>query len=335
MGHDRHSAATARPFDFLHQLDGVRGDAVLVQTDTGRLRSATFLDGRERFWTSERVVDLELQAPRNNRTDRLIFHVGFCGSTLLARLLDDAGQTLVLKEPQCLADIAGQRRAISSGDAIAPLDRLVDYALGCMALAGQSDEQVVIKPTNWVNSIIPVLCAPGARARAVFLSMDRRAFLGAVFRGGRARLEFCMRLAGEIAPVVQGGEQRLHEAIAIDDDPFNRSARIVSLLHALQERLFDEAIAANEWPDAARIDFAELAGDPHGVAATARSILGLTPPTHNEEAAEILERDAKNPARAFDRARREREDEEVERHHGARFDAALDWLGTFSDATSR
>lgn len=335
MNPDRSSRAANSPVTFLHRLDGVRGDAMVVETDAQRLRTASFLDGREKFWTAERVVDLELRPASRGRTDRFIFHVGFCGSTLMARLLDDPAGTLVLKEPQCLVDLASQRRAISAGNAAASLESLTDHSLACMAQAGQGRERIVIKPSNWVNSILPSVCTPGRRARAVFLSMDRRTFMGAVFRGGRDRIEFCIRLAGEVAPVVAGGEDWLGEAIAIDDDPFERGARIVGLLHAMQESLFDQAIAANGWSHDVLFDFADMIGDPDRTAARARSILELPTPLDDTRSARVLERHTKDPARAFDRTERRREDEEIERHHGARFDAALDWLRPFSDAASR
>jgi hypothetical protein len=321
---------------FLHRMDCIRGETLVVRTTRARLRDASFLDGRERFWTGESLVPLKLRATLEPGVSRFICHVGFCGSTLLARLLDIPGQALVLKEPQCLADIAGQRSAIVAGEAVAPLEHLLAHALDQLGRLACRDFPLVVKPTNWVNSLVPQLCPPGRGVRAVFISMDRRAYLGAVFRGGRERLEFCTRLAAQIAPVVPDGERLLHRAIGEGGDPFDRVARIVVILHALQEALFDSAIAANGWPETARIDFAQLVMQPEVAAHQGRQVLGLPhPATDPNRAARLMERHAKNPASAFDPPGRQREDDEIERHHGARFDAALGWLDTLSGATIR
>ena len=120
---------------------------------------------------------------------------------------------------------------------------------------GHPDIPVVVKPTNWVNPLLPRLCAPGRIDHAVFVSMKRRHYLGATFRGGIDRLAFCARLAGQTAPVVPHGAALMHAAIESTSDPFGRMARIMALLHWLQESLFEDAIARNGWPDALRIDF--------------------------------------------------------------------------------
>lgn len=318
-------------------MDSVRGQVSLVETSHARLRSASFLDGREKFWTGERRVPLvlgtnalgtyALGTDGPHSAPRFIFHVGFCGSTLLARLLDRPGTVLALKEPQCLADLAGQRRAIMAGEAIAPIGLLIDHALGRLHEAGAGLEPVVVKPTNWVNSLLQDLCAPERDVRAVFVSMDRRAFLGAVFRGGRARLEFCTRLAAEIAAVTARGNALLGRAIASTDDPLARAARITALLHALQETQFDSAIAANGWPDEVRVDFADLVAHPAAVLPRVRSVLGLKPADDDPvRSVRLMQRHTKNPATAFTPSNRLQEDDAVERHHGARFDAALSWL---------
>lgn len=322
----RAHSASPEEISFLHRMDSVAGEAIEVTTTPARLRAASFLDGRERFWTGERLIDL-VPGPSARTAARMICHVGFCGSTLLARLIDDPGRVLVLKEPQCLADIASQRQAIAAGSAAAPLPALVDHALSALSRSSAGHETIVIKPTNWVNSLVGELCAPRRATRAVFVSMDRRAYLGAVFRGGRERLEFCTRLAAELAPAVSDGEGLLRAAIAADGDPFDRVARIAALLHLLQERLFAEAIAANGWDDAVRVQFADLVAQPDEVARQVRSILGLGDPvTDAARSSHVMERHTKDPSRQFDPAGREDEDAAVEHHHGARFDAALAWL---------
>lgn len=308
----------------------------MVETTRSQLRAASFLDGRERFWSAEEVVDVDLSAHAPREEGRFIFHVGFCGSTLLARLLDQPGSVLSLKEPQSLADIASQRGAILSGGASGSVDPLIDHALECLARARGPGEVVVIKPTNWVNSLLPWLCTPERSMRAVFVSMDPRAFLGAVFRGGRARLEFCTRLCAEVAQVVPNGQRRLVAAIDKGGNPLDQSARIAALLHAMQEDLFDRAIAANGWSADVRVYFSELLARPDEVAQRVRSVLALAArKARPASTARLMARHTKDPAGPFIPDQRRREDAEIEELHGARFDAALDWLNSFSGAASR
>ena len=312
---------------FLHRLDGVEGLAEIVATEGGRLRAASFLDGREAFWNYKEVVPLDLREPSGPPARRFVFHVGFCGSTLLARLIDRPGTVLALKEPQCLADIAGQRAQLAAGRGVAPISRLVDHALASLGAAGEPELAVVVKPTNWVNSLLPQLCDPGRGVSAVFVSMDSRAYLGAVFRGGRDRIAFCSRLAGEIAPVLPGGPGLLDEAISGVREPLDRAARLTVLLHAMQETLFDRAIAANGWDASVRIDFAHLAQHPAAVLRRARRALGLDLGGEDDRRGfGLMDRHTKDPASPFDLGERLRQDQEIEHHHAQRFDAALDWI---------
>lgn len=312
---------------FLHRMDSVEGDAVMVATDRARLSKASFLDGRETFWSEQRLCRLAPAPPAVTPATRFVFHVGFAGSTLLARLLDWPGHVVVLKEPQCLADLAGQRELIEAGKGIAPIGRLLDYALAELGSAGGPDVPVVVKPTNWVNGLLPELCAPRRIDHALFVSMDARHYLGATFRGGNERLAFCARLASSIAPVVPRGAALLERAIASTDDPFGRMARIMAVLHWLHESLFDRVIEANGWPDDVRIDFADLLARPDRVLQRAQEHLALPArPPQTGRAAMLMKRHTKDPASAFRPAARAQEDEFIEQRYGARFDEALAWL---------
>jgi hypothetical protein len=314
--------------EFLHRLDSLAGEAMLVETDAARLRGATFLDGRETFWTDDRIVALDpaFLLPRQPSPACFIFHVGFCGSTLLARLFDVPGSVLALKEPHCLVDIASQRVAVAAGRGIAPLDALLDHALGALARSTDSGgEALLVKPSNWVNSLLPSLCVPGRVEKAVFVSMQQRDFLRATFRGGRDRLAFCARLAADLAKTQEGGAALLEEAIGGAAAPLDQMARIVVLLHALQEGLFARAISARGWHrDEVWVDHAEVVDNPKAVLARAGAALGLKA-VREREIAPRMERHAKDQGLAFSPTQRAAEDEEVERHHAARFDAALAW----------
>jgi hypothetical protein len=325
--------------EFLHRFDSLNGDAVIVATDAEKLRAATFLDGRENFANGERLVQFDPASLRSGNPARFIFHVGFCGSTLLARLVDQPGSVLALREPQSLTDFASQRRAIRAGQGIADCADIIGHAL---AYLGQGEDTIVIKPSNWVNGALPDLVASGAVARAVFLTCNRREFLIAAFRGGRERLAFCARLASELADEVAHGETILAHQVALNQEPLDRMARICVLLHAMQEALFAQALASAAIPGAAMLTLAELTADPGGTMARAQAALDL-PAMGSAPNAAALAAHAKDPQRRFSPADSAQQNDEVELHHAARFERALEWMAAidlgavigFSGAASR
>lgn len=306
------------PFDFPHRVDALRGDVQWVTCDRARLRAATFLDGREKFWSTQRVEALADRPPPGMTPPAVIFHVGFCGSTLLARLLDQDGVSLVLREPQALTDIASQAGRSDPSQVSAVLR----WTLPHLAAAAGT-ERCVIKPSNWVNGLAPELAGGGHVGRAVFLDMAPRAFLRAVFRGGRDRLAHCLRLAELLAQGVQGGDALMQAAMHEAGDPLDRAALLSALLHRFQTDLFDRAQALMPVGHTLRLAHAELVGDMQTAARRTAAVLGLpdgllsgfNPARHAKDAAQDYSPDAEN-----------RSNREVERHHADRFDKALDWI---------
>jgi len=308
--------------EFLHRFDSLNGDAVIAATDAARLRAASFLDGRETFFDSERLVRFDPTNLRVGEPARFIFHVGFCGSTLLARLLDQPGSIMALREPQSLTDLASQRRAIRSAQSIAGFAPIMGHAL---AYLEQGEEAVVIKPSNWINGALPDCAACGAIARAVFLTCDRREFLIATFRGGRDRLAFCARLASELADEFVQGEAILARQVALDQDPLDRMARICVLLHAMQEALFAQTLVSAAIPGATTLTLAELTADPAGTVARAQAALDL-PVMAAAAHDSALAAHSKDPQRRFSRSDSALHNHDVELQHATRFDCALEWM---------
>lgn len=80
-------------------------------------------------------------------------HTGFCGSTLLATVLDQPARALVLSEPHLLAALAEQAKGFPS------VQTVLWQALGLLHRPLTAGEQVVRKPTNWFNNLVPLLAA--------------------------------------------------------------------------------------------------------------------------------------------------------------------------------
>lgn len=308
----------------LHRLDGAAGLAEWVDTTPDKLRAQAFLDGRTPFWTDKHRHTIPFDTASGGLA-RFLFHVGFCGSTLLARLLDAPGRTLVLREPQALVDLTDQRGLYAGGQtALSFPDAAAQVIASYVRCAG--GEIPVVKPSNWVNAALPELADAGVIGQAVFLTMDRRAFLRSVFRGGRDRLAFCARLAAVLSAAHEGAGSTLHDAVTGTADPLDQMARLAALAHLPQERAFTELVAVNGWSPDRILHHRDLVAQPDAVAQRARQLLDL--PMVGDDAAgrATLHRHAKDPGRPFDAAAQERADSEVEHHHGARFDRAAAWL---------
>lgn len=307
------------------RIDAAIGTVTGVLADPERLRRASFLDGREAFGSPAPdaipfAALVQASGLLPSRPVPTVFHVSFCRSTLLARLLDVPGATRVLREPRAQIDLADWLAA-RDGDAGAD-PRFLPVLGAVNALFGRQSptgETTLVKPTNWSNPLIPSLLQLSA-VRPIFITMAPRAFLRAVFRGGRDRIAFTMRTAQLFAAVLPGTRRDLAQAIALSPDPLDRAARLSLLALRLQRRLFGA--------DPSRlIDEADLRADPVAVAVRAASLLGLplTAAMVEAHAGGSLVGHAKAPDAGFSAAGEDAANREVEQHHGRRFDAALRW----------
>lgn len=104
-----------------------------------------------------------------------IFHSAFCCSTLLARAFDLPGKAMGLKEPVILNDVVGWRHRGAAGRDIA---EVMDHGLRLLSRPFQPGETTVIKPSNVVNGLIPLMMQLRPQANALLL----RAPLGVYLR---------------------------------------------------------------------------------------------------------------------------------------------------------
>ena len=288
------------------------------------LARTAFLDGRSPFWIGGGVScpARRIAVAGGHHATRLILHTGFCGSTLLASVLDQPGRALVLREPHVLAALAEQTRDERNAEP------LLWKACHLLSRRFAVEEPVVIKPTNWFNSLVPLIANAPRGVHPVFISSTTHEYLIAAFRGGNERIGFLVRLAGHLAKRVPHGPSLWQSAAAPELDPLERAARIVLLARSLQHGLFRRAIQQGGWTTDCWIGFAELKDDLAGTAWKVSQMLDLD---HDREAleqrcAELSTRDAKSAGMAAYSAERRRvEDEDVWSLHRGRFEAAQRW----------
>jgi len=323
----------ADPSFFLHSLDVQADRAIFFPTTRGLLSEAAFVDGRSQIATgapvparlSELLTRDQGVAPS---PDRFIFHLSFCGSTLLARLLDRAGVSLVLKEPNCLVDLATWKTLmIRAGKLDRRFGGALQFSRSILRRRWSEDETITIKPSSWVNNLLDELTADPGRILPLFVTMERSAFVRAVFRGGTDRLAFIAQLAWHLASDVPDGDRLLQEAVDAAGDPLGRAANLAVLVHHLQLSLFDKALKRGAWHSDHVIDFDEVTTAPYDAAVRASHVLrlGLSP----QQIEFAVERCARNHSKApdigFTLARRRSEDEAVDAHHQATMTAAVAW----------
>jgi len=318
---------TVTRFDdcLLHRIDPDAGVMVFVPTTRSALSHASFVDGRTPFATGPVRTQSQAAActvaPPVTGPPRYILHMGFCGSTLLSRLLDVPGQAFVLKEPNALADIANwQARCAERGSDDQRIPKVADYATAMLLRHWAPNKPVVVKPSNWVNNIAEQLAAD---ARAVIATIAPRAFVTAIFRGGRERMLFASRAFLHLA---QGRPafQRLFAEATANAGPFEKVARVAALLHAVQTALLARI------PDATRIDFQQICREPDTAVAEACRALALPRPDARLAAqrAATVGRNAKLPGLSYSSSEHARADLQVHAQHGPVIDAALEWVAS-------
>ncbi|MGB5809377.1 MAG: hypothetical protein WBG86_02530 [Polyangiales bacterium] len=129
-----------------------------VQVDRRTYQKSSFLDHRIQPIPTRVVsvtasqVDEMLDAAEPNPAG-CIFHTAFCASTLLAFCFDHPSCTLVLREPLVLAHLASRLRGLS-GVQDSEFELLAKRVFAVLDRSYRG-EQVVVKPSNFANALIP------------------------------------------------------------------------------------------------------------------------------------------------------------------------------------
>lgn len=320
------------PSWLLHGIDVEEGRLCFLPVVRRTLERASFLDGRRPLAESAAAtctIDEALAAAEDLQPDpgRFLFHMSFCGSTLMARILDRPGRAFVLREPNILVDLADWKSAQARDGRFDPrFEPVVALALFSLNARWRPDEAVLVKPSNWVNNLLPELLAGDARAACI--QIEPRPFLRAVFRGGRERMAFTARLAAHLAAGSACDQALLGAAIRASADPLGRLAYIASLALHLQRRRFRATL-----PGHVPIGFDMILHSPvsAGLAAAEAAALDLS---HEDVAAGVARNvglDAKQPGLAYSVQDHVRADAEVEHLYGAHFDGAMNWAADLLD----
>lgn len=300
----------------------------LVNAARADLSSAPFLD--ERFDVSGRAVEtLSFEAAQTAACSGgpapppgLIFHTAFCCSTLLARALDRPGRTLSLKEPGVLMSLANVRRTSARWGH--DDTRFRKLALTVFALLGrrfEPAEQVLVKPTNAANNLLPAALASGARV--LLLYSDLPGFLVSVIKKGEACRYFVRHLLNIFRldrPDIDGWPHR--QAMLLTD------LQVAALVWHIQIECFEQSLseAAAEQVRTLRAD--DFLGDVRLAVQKAQTFLGLgysETEIDSIVASPLFQRHSKFSDRSYDNAMREAEKARVMERCGEEIATTLEW----------
>ena len=166
-------------------FDARRGEVRFVATDRAALSRQNFLDwrwkhgrGEERLGNAAALVE---RLPEEKPAPTIIWHTGFCCSTLLAKALDRADRNLTLCEPQALVHLAdAKRQGLTTRDPLSSAPRLLIHLLSRGFTAG---ERITLKPAPAANTLVRE-AAQHTSGQMLFLYSDCRSFLVSVWKLG-------------------------------------------------------------------------------------------------------------------------------------------------------
>lgn len=165
------------PDNYLHSFEG--DEAVFVPMDRAAYRRSIFLDARISPAADGAMrVPVAMLAGAEPEAPPMgwIFHVAHCGSTLLARALEDLSVGLVLKEPAALRQLG-----------FAPDAARLDFTLAMLARRYDADVPNVVKANVPVNFLLAEIAARRPQDRAIALYWTLADYLTAILRSDNHR----------------------------------------------------------------------------------------------------------------------------------------------------
>jgi hypothetical protein len=265
------------PDHYLHSYDG--DAAVFVPMDRESYHRSIFLDARisTAKASSMRVsADMLAHSIPQAAPTCWIFHIAHCGSTLLARALDEPSLNLVLREPLALRQVA-----------LSPDDNKLAVITAMLSKRYRIDTPTIVKANVPVNFLLPEIVARNRAARTIFVHYALHDYVLAILRNDKHR-NWLRNITTQLEPHLIG-------VAALPD------AERAAALWAAQMRAFAAAIA--HLPNARSLDAEAFFSDPCSTLKAAASHFGV-PMSDNviEErvGSALFSTYSKNPSVIFD-----------------------------------
>lgn len=305
------------PIDYFPAIDSL----ALMEISHATIAGANFLDRRLPLSFDNAQIVSITQCRYVDVSPAVLFHTAFCGSTLLSRALQAPPAVVALREPSALLALA---MATLRPEAFPPaqIERAARVLLGLLGRPWEPAGRVLIKPTNQVNRILPMLLRLSPASRAVLLYSSLEQFILSCLKKlpeAETRVHW---MAQALLPGTQL-EKRLGIPVA---RPFNLVEAVVLTWYAQME-IFALALSADEGDRLRSIDIDVLLAEPQSAVAAAAGWLQLQGAHEGLEARVVatFSRSAKSQSRAFDSNQRNKENTLVRERFGPLIRQALQW----------
>jgi hypothetical protein len=292
------------PSIYPQNLHLAREAILFLRVDRPALSAASFLDDRiltpqaQGRWVrfGELAPWMEGASPRLPL--HFIFHAGHVGSTLVSRLLDEAGGVHSLREPMTLRVLAEAVDDAGAPDALASTGQVESllHWFSVLWSRGYADTKaVVLKATSSAQRLAPVLLKHAPNARAITMNLKPEPYLATLLSGENSYID----LRGH------GPERyrRLARLAAPPPTPLSAMslgeiAALTWLVEALTQSEAQRAFGARILP----LDFDAFLNDPTAAMRGVCAHLGLAPAETFFAAvpdSSVLQRYSKAPDRAY------------------------------------
>lgn len=316
---------------FPDALDLRDGAVSFVHSDRATLAAQPFLDERwERSAASRRRVgarDIAAHLAPQPAQLSFVWHTAFCASTAITQALDRDGASLCLREPDMLMGLSELKRQ----KLLAPQFAQAMFQL--LARRHQPDENILIKPSNASNNLLPEAIKL-TQGRMLVLYSDCRSFLISVAKRSEKGRSFVRRLFNQIAA----------DNYDLANWPLTKLFELSDLEIAALAWHMQIAQFLRSWPQIeggriASLDCDAFFAAPEQTLGALDTFFGLNlGPEHVVRLLEdgLLGRDSKlRPGRDFALTKREQENAEMARQIGPVLDDIVAWSYRTSPATPR
>ena len=310
-----------------HRFDESRNEIRFVDYDRSVRSSVPFLTDEylpKRAFRPEPRERARSIAPASAPV-HLVFHSGFCCSTLFAGCFDQPGLATTFAEPMILNDAVGWRKR---GAAPAEVGRLLDDALSLLARPFDGDRIALIKPSTVVNGLAAAMIGVRTDARAIVMYAPLEDFLTSIAKKGLdgrlwvRELFLAMRREG------------LTDGLGFSDEQYfgQTDLQVAAISWLGQQRLFRDVV--KRFPDRVRsLDSRTFLKKPLAALEAGGELFGLKLSKTELEAARSgpLARNSKD-GKTYSAGARSAEYRSARSVHGDEIDKVRSWAAVVAEA---
>lgn len=296
-----------------------------VNVPRAALRDLSFLTDQALRERERRTVALDLVQRSLADVEQVpvhyIFHTAFCGSTLLARALEELGAGASLKEPGLLTNLLYYLGRWSDGEN----QRRIGLAVDMLGRPIGDAPATLVKPSCFASPLAPVLLAARPSSRAIFMSSGLRDFLAAVAkRSIRGRTWARRAYADAMRHMPFDFNMTPSELLELSD------LQIAGLTWLTRTHFLRRTAGSIGAGRVLEVQFDELANSPQSTLSHVAKFLGVEcseDQIRQTLAGPVFALHAKQPGHAYTMADRDKEMRAALATHGEEIETVAGWIG--------